>query len=286
MDYHDGMELAAICRKVRCLIVAMIYRAGSGHVGGSLSIVELLTALYYRILHIDPQQPRWDERDRFILSKGHAGPALYAILALKGYFPEPELFTMNRNNTILPSHADMNRTPGVDMTTGALGQGLSCGVGMALAAKMDHKAHRIWVMLGDGENNEGQIWEAAMCAAKYRLDNLSVIIDHNNLQSNGPADPLLGSLAAKWAGFGWDVRRTDGHDLEAARATLEEASRISGQPSVVIAQTVKGKGLSFAENRAESHNMKLNAVQYELALQELAGSNDSEAQTIAARSGA
>lgn len=269
MSCYNEIELAAICRKARRLIVEMIYRAGSGHVGGSLSIVEILTALYYRILKVDPQQPRWSERDRFILSKGHAGPALYTILALKGYFPESELFTMNQNNTILPSHADMNRTPGVDMTTGALGQGLSCGVGMALAAKMDQKTHRIWVMLGDGEINEGQIWEAAMCAAKYRLDNLTVIIDHNNLQSNGPTDPMLGSIADKWASFGWEVFQTDGHDLTATITTLEQAARTVGKPSAIIAHTVKGKGLSFAENRAESHNMKLNAEQFEQALKDL-----------------
>ena len=270
MSQYTEMELADVCRKARRLIVEMVYRAGSGHVGGSLSLVEILTALYYRILKVDPGQPRWDGRDRLILSKGHAGPALYAMLALKGYFPAAELFTMNQGNTILPSHADMNRTPGVDMTTGALGQGLSCGVGMALAAKMDQKTHRIWVILGDGENNEGQIWEAAMCAAKYRLDNLTVIIDHNNLQSNGPADPLLGTLAAKWAGFGWEVLQTDGHDLTANLTTLERATRTTGKPCAVIAQTVKGKGLSFAENRAESHNMKLNPAQFEQALKELA----------------
>jgi transketolase len=266
MSQCNQEELAAICRKARRLIVEMIYRAGSGHVGGSLSTVEILAALYYRVLKVDPKQPRWSERDRFILSKGHAGPALYAILALKGYFPESELFTMNQGNTILPSHVDMNRTPGVDMTTGALGQGLSCGVGMAFAARMDRKTHRIWVMLGDGETNEGQNWEAAMCAAKYRLDNLTVIIDHNHLQSNGPAGPMVGSLADKWTSFGWEVWQTDGHDLAATIATLEQAARTAGKPTAIIAHTIKGKGLPFAENLAESHNMKLNPEQFEQAM--------------------
>ncbi len=269
MKPYDLNELRMISNKVRKLIVQMIYRAGSGHVGGSLSIVELLTVLYFGVLRLDPARPRWSERDRFILSKGHAGPGLYAVLALKGYFPEAELFTMNQGDTILPSHADMNRTPGVDMTTGALGQGLSCGIGMALAAKLDRQDHRVWVLLGDGELNEGQVWEAAMLAAAKQLDNLTVIVDYNKLQSNGATTPLLEPLSQKWAAFGWAVLETDGHDLAAVSRTLAQAAAITDRPTAVIAHTIKGKGLSFAENRAESHNMRLTAAQFEQALAEL-----------------
>jgi transketolase len=273
MSAISNEELRQICAKTRRLIMDMIYQAGSGHVGGALSVVEIIATLYYRTLKIDPSDPRWENRDRFVLSKGHAGPALYAILAQAGFFPEVELMTLNHDGTNLPSHADMRRTRGIDMTTGALGQGLSAAVGMALSAKLDGRANRVFVLLGDGELNEGQNWEAAMTAAKYRLNNLIAVVDDNKLQIDGACLEVmpLEPLAAKWAAFGWQVLEVDGHDLERLAETFDQAATAGDAPVAVLARTHKGRGVSFAEDQVASHNMRLTQEQWEQSRRDLAG---------------
>lgn len=272
MAVVSNTELIRVSQKARRLVMEMIYQAGSGHVGGALSCVEILVTLYYRIMKIDPNNPRWYERDRFIMSKGHAGPALYALLAMKGFFSEDELLTLNHNGTKLPSHVDMNRTPGVDMTAGALGQGLSVGVGMAIAARLNRAKHHVFVLVGDGESNEGQIWEAAMAAAKYKLDNLIAIVDYNKLQIDGACSEVmpLEPLTAKWQAFGWKVIESEGHDFGCLDTAFKEALTITCSPTVIIAHTIKGKGVSFAEGEVASHNMRLTKEEYEIAMTELA----------------
>jgi len=266
-------RLQAWANNARRWIISMVSQAGSGHPGGSLSVVELLVALYEEVLHIDPQRPDLPDRDRMILSKGHAAPALYAVLALKGFFPKDELKTLRKINSILQGHPDMKKTPGVDMTTGSLGQGLSAANGMALAARLDGSPHRVYAVLGDGELQEGQVWEAAMTAAHYRLDNLTAFIDYNRLQIDGPVSEVMNPepLQAKWQSFGWDVQVINGHDFDDILMSVEKARRVVGKPQMIIAETVKGKGVSFMEGKADWHGAAPSEEEARRALAELGG---------------
>lgn len=264
-------EMAAMAKKLRRHIIIMTGKAGSGHPGGSLSAVEIVTALYFRVLRHDPQNPRWPDRDRFILSKGHAAPLLYAVLAERGYFPVEELSTLRRLNSRLQGHADMTSTPGVEMSSGSLGQGLSFGIGVALAGRLDKKDYRVYVLLGDGECDEGQVWEAAMASAHYKLDNLVAIVDHNDLQLDGPNCEIMNlePLPEKWKAFGWHVIEVDGHNLSELLAAFEEAKQVKGKPTAIIAHTVKGKGVSFMEGQVDFHGKAPTPAEVEKALEEL-----------------
>lgn len=264
-------ELELIAARGRCLGMQMVFRAASGHIGGSLSAMDILTELYFEQLRVDPERPQAPERDRFVMSKGHCTPALYSILALRGYFPEKQLELFRSIEGHMSGHPDMVHVPGVDMSTGSLGQGLSAAVGMAIAGKMDSAAYRVYALMGDGEIEEGQIWEAAMSAAKYKLDNLCGIVDVNGLQIDGrTADVMpLEPLDAKFAAFGWNVIKADGHDFDSLRAALAAAKAEKGRPSVILAKTVKGKGVSFMENDPGWHGKAPNAEQYEQAMAEL-----------------
>ena len=254
-----------------------IGRVGVGHVGGSLSVVEALVVLYYRHMRIDPRNPRMEGRDRFVLSKGHAGPALYSVLACKGYFDKSLLETLNQLDTRLPSHCDMNLTPGVDMTAGSLGQGISCAVGIALGARIKKDAARIYCVIGDGESQEGQVWEAAMYAAHMKLDNLIAFTDYNGQQLDAPIDEInsLEPLVDKWRAFGWNVIDVpDGHDVEAIDAAIVRTQSCQGKPSMIILHTVKGQGVSFAvaagaTPTTSNHNMPVSPEQWRQALEEL-----------------
>lgn len=243
----------------RHAIADMIGHAGAGHMGGGYSMLEILLTLYWRVMRIDPARPDWPDRDRFVLSKGHTGPALYAVLAIRGYFPLTELLTLNKNGTNLPSHCDMLKTVGIDMTAGSLGQGLSAAVGMALAGKLDDKDYRVYAMVGDGESNEGQIWEAALLAGHLKLDNLIVFTDYNKFQLDGPTKDIcdLDPLPDKWRAFNWQVFEIDGHDWQAIYDTLQEARKVKGRPTMIVAHTLKGKGHPVYENRTESHYLRI-----------------------------
>ena len=263
------LELTAA--KGRRLGMEMVFRAASGHIGGSFSAMDILTELYFEEMRIDPAAPRAPGRDRFVLSKGHCTPALYSILALRGYFPEKDLELFRSIKGHMSGHPDMAHVPGVDMSTGSLGQGISAAVGMAIAGKLDRMDYRVYALLGDGEIEEGQVWEAAMSAAKYKLDNLCAIVDVNGLQIDGRTADVMPSepLDAKFAAFNWHVIKVDGHDFDALRAAFAEARQVKGQPTVLIAKTVKGKGVSFMENDAGWHGKAPNAEQYEKAMAEL-----------------
>lgn len=264
-------ELELIAARGRCLGMQMVFRAASGHIGGSLSAMDILTELYFEQLRVDPERPQAPERDRFVMSKGHCTPALYSILALRGYFPEKQLELFRSIEGHMSGHPDMVHVPGVDMSTGSLGQGLSAAVGMAIAGKMDSAAYRVYALMGDGEIEEGQIWEAAMSAAKYKLDNLCGIVDVNGLQIDGRTADVMPSepLDAKFAAFGWNVIKADGHDFDSLRAALAAAKAEKGRPSVILAKTVKGKGVSYMENDPGWHGKAPNAEQYEQAMAEL-----------------
>ena len=264
-------ELELIAARGRCLGMQMVFRAASGHIGGSLSAMDILTELYFEQLRVDPERPQAPERDRFVMSKGHCTPALYSILALRGYFPEKQLELFRSIEGHMSGHPDMVHVPGVDMSTGSLGQGLSAAVGMAIAGKMDSAAYRVYALMGDGEIEEGQIWEAAMSAAKYKLDNLCAIVDVNGLQIDGRTADVMPSepLDAKFAAFGWNVIKADGHDFGSLRAALAAAKAEKDRPSVILAKTVKGKGVSFMENDPGWHGKAPNAEQYEQAMAEL-----------------
>ncbi len=259
MDQNTRITLERKARLIRRMTLESIANLGVGHVGGSMSIVELLTVLYYRQMHIDPKQPRMDNRDWFVLSKGHAGPALYSVLADRGFFHSDWLKTLNVVGTNLPSHADRNRTPGIDMTTGSLGQGLSAAIGIALGLRMDKKESFVYACIGDGESQEGQIWEAAMAAPHYKLDRLIAFTDFNKMQIDGMTADIMGleDIAAKWTAFNWHVQRIDGHDVAAIDDAIENAKRVQGKPSMIIMDTVKGKGAAFAEHNLGNHNMPL-----------------------------
>lgn len=269
----DVKELQGIARRVRQHVLRAVHHAKGGHIGGPLSAVDMLTALYFSVLRVDPRRPWWPERDRFILSKGHAAIALYAVLAERGFFPVEELWTFDAINSRLQGHPDMTVTPGVDMSTGSLGQGLSAGAGMALGAKLKGLSFHTYVMLGDGECQEGQIWEAAMFAAQYGLDNLTAIVDQNGLSQWGeerPPHDVVPRLAEKWAAFGWRVRQVDGHNLTAFIETCR-LPREPGRPVVILARTVKGKGVSFMENDFNWHSRVPTDDELAAALAELAG---------------
>jgi transketolase len=264
-------ELRLKATAIRRHIVRMVAAAASGHPGGSLSAADILAALYFRVLRVDPGNPNWPGRDRFVLSKGHAAPALYAALAERGFFPVEELTGLRGIGSHLQGHPDRKGTPGVDASTGSLGQGLSIAVGLALAGRLDKADWRVYALLGDGEIQEGQVWEAAMAAAHYGLDNLTAFLDHNGLQIDGPVGEVMGiePVVDKWQAFGWHVISIDGHDLGAILRACAEAAATRGRPSIIIAATVKGRGVSFMENRPEWHGKAPGAEQAEAALREL-----------------
>lgn len=259
--------------KIRQDIIEMLTRAKSGHPGGSLSAADILAVLYFSVMKVDPANPGWPDRDRFVLSKGHAAPVLYAALAEKGYFPRQELLNLRQTGHFLQGHPDMRKVPGVDMSTGSLGQGISAAAGMALAGKIDHKSFRVFCLLGDGEVAEGLVWEAAMAAAHYKLDNLTAILDYNGLQIDGTNEEVMNSapLADKWRAFGWNVLHTDGHDLAGLQSALEKAIDYKEKPTIIIAKTIKGKGVSFMENQVGWHGNAPNPEQAAIALAELRG---------------
>lgn len=267
----SSTELKRKANTIRQDIIKMLLSSKSGHPGGSLSASEILTTLYFQEMNVDPQNPRWEERDRFVLCKGHAAPVLYAALAEKGYFPKEELLGLRQTGHMLQGHPDMRKTPGVDMSTGSLGQGLSAANGIALAGKLDGKSYRVYALLGDGEMAEGQVWEAAMAAAHYKLDNLTAVLDLNGLQIDGPTDSVMSSapLPEKWRAFGWHVIEVDGHNVEELLSAYAEARQVKGKPTMIIAHTVKGKGVSFMENQAGWHGNAPNPEQAAQALKEL-----------------
>ena len=271
MEATSARALAVTAQRARILAMDMVHTAGSGHIGGSLSVMDLLTTLYFHTMRVDPQHPRDPGRDRFVLSKGHCTPALYAVLALRGYFPPEDCRLFRSIQGHMSGHPDMRHVPGVDMSTGSLGQGISAAVGMALAGKLDKAPWRVYAVLGDGEVEEGQVWEAAMAAAKYRLDNLCAFVDVNGLQIDGKTADVMPSepLDAKFAAFGWNVIKADGHDIDSLRAAFAAARAEKDRPSVILAKTVKGKGVSFIENAAGWHGKAPNAEQYERAVAEL-----------------
>ncbi len=274
MKKRNVEELKALSHQMRKTVLTMIYQAGSGHPGGSLSAADLMTALYFREMNVDPENPKWEDRDRFVLSKGHVAPIQYACLAARGFFPEEVLYTLRQEGSILQGHPDMKKCPGIDISTGSLGQGLACAVGMAIAGKRDHKDYRVYAMIGDGESQEGEIWEAAQTASKYQLDNLVVIVDNNKLQSDGVTEEVMpvGDLAKKFEIFGFDSREIDGHAMEEIVEALD-AARIAqnGRPKCIVANTIKGKGVSFMENQIAWHGSAPNKEQYERAMKELEG---------------
>ena len=264
-------ELQATAHELRCLTLRAIHMAGSGHVGGSLSAADIVAALYFSVLRIDPQRPDWADRDRFVLSKGHGCPIVYAALAKRGYFPIEELWTLRKLGSRLQGHPDMRKTPGIDATTGSLGQGVSVAVGMALGAKHQRKNYRVYAIMGCGEQQEGQVWEAAMAAAHYCLDNLIGIVDYNTLQIDGcNADIMkIAPLADKWRAFGWHVLEINGHDMAQILHALTQASSNQGKPTVIIAHTIKGKGVSFMENEVKWHSAVLTKELFDLTMAEL-----------------
>ncbi|MBI4371997.1 MAG: transketolase [Elusimicrobia bacterium] len=264
-------DLRELIRRMRVDIIRMIEAAGSGHPGGSLSVIDLLAVLYWKFLKHDPRRPNWPERDRLILSKGHACPALYAVMAQRGYFPAEELPSLRKLDSPLQGHPDRLRLPGIEFSSGSLGQGLSVGLGMALAAKLDKAAWKTYVVLGDGELQEGQVWEAFMAAPKFKLDNLVAIVDHNNGQIDGPVQQVmdLEPLADKLRAFNWDVQAIDGHDLAAVEKALSAASAAGGRPRAIIAKTVKGKGVSFMEHNIAWHGSAPKKADADKAVQEI-----------------
>ncbi len=275
----DTKELKHICAELRCDILEMIHRAGSGHPGGSLSSVEILTALYFGdIIKVDPENPDWDDRDRFILSKGHINPALYAVLARKGFFPTEWLMTLRRLGSHLQGHPHASLVPGMDCSSGSLGQGLSVANGIAKAMKFRGKDARVYCLMGDGELQEGQIWEAAMTAVHYKLDNVCGIVDYNLVQLDGTTDEVmtLGDVPAKWRSFGWNVIECDGHDVESIIAAFRQAEATKGVPSVLVAHTIKGKGVSFMEGQCDWHGAAPNDDQLSIALDEIRKAYDEE----------
>ena len=263
--------LEKIANDIRIGIIEQVYQAQSGHPGGSLSCADILAVLYFNQMNIDPKKPNDPLRDRFVLSKGHCSPALYATLARKGYFGEEALATFRKIDSNLQGHPDMNKVPGVDMTTGSLGQGLSAAVGMAIASKMDSAGCRVYCLLGDGEIEEGQVWEAAMSASKNKLDNLCAILDYNHLQIDGKVEDVAGlvDVEAKWESFGFKVINVDGHNIEQLIQAFSIARHQKGMPSIIIANTIKGKGVSFMENEVSWHGRAPSKEQYEQAMDEL-----------------
>ena len=267
----DIKELEKQANEVRKRIIEQVYSAQSGHPGGALSIAYILTVLYFKELNIDEKNPKMENRDRVVLSKGHACAALYACLAMRGYFEEDKLQGFRKINQMLQGHPDMKKILGVDMTTGSLGQGLSCANGMAIAGKLDKKDYRVYCILGDGEIEEGQIWEAAMTSNKYKLDNLCVIVDNNNLQIDGTIDEVMSSkpIDEKFKSFGFQIIKIDGHNIEEIIKAFEVAKNVKDKPTCIIAKTIKGKGVSFMENKAVWHGKAPNEEEYIKAIKEL-----------------
>ena len=266
---YDSLKETA--RRVRVGIIEGVYHAACGHPGGSLSIADILTYLYFEELNVRPNEPKWQGRDRFVLSKGHTAPALYAVLAERGFFPKEDLKTLRHIDSYLQGHPDMKGTPGVDMSTGSLGLGISAACGMALSAKISGDTYRVYTVLGDGESEEGQVWEAAMFAAHYKLDNLCVILDWNGLQIDGPITEVMNPTPhdKKFEAFGFHVISIDGHDFASIEAAFEEAKTVKGKPTAIIAKTTKGKGVSYMENAVEWHGAAPKEDLYLQALKEL-----------------
>ena len=267
----DIKELECKAKEIRKNIIEEVYFAKSGHPGGSLSIADIMSVLYFDELNIDVNNPRWEDRDRVVLSKGHCSPALYAALAEKGFIDKSELKNFRKLESNLQGHPDMNKIPGVDMTTGSLGQGLSVANGMAISAKLDNKDYRVYCIMGDGEIEEGQVWEAAMASNKYKLDNLCVIVDNNNLQIDGTIEEVMSSypIDEKFRSFGFNVINIDGNNTEEIQKAFKEAKNCKGMPTCIIAKTIKGKGVSFMENQVGWHGKAPNEEQYKMAMEEL-----------------
>ena len=271
MTANEIKELSILACKVRMGIIESTNAAKCGHPGGSMSAAEMFTYLYFKELNVDPTNPKWEDRDRFVLSKGHTAPGLYSALALRGFFPVEDLLTLRKAGSYLQGHPNMNTVPGVDMSTGSLGQGISTACGMALAAKKQNKTNRVYTLLGDGEIQEGQVWEACMFASHYNLDNLCVIVDNNGLQIDGDISKVMSPypIDKKLEAFGFHVTVIDGHDFNQIEAALNEAKTIKGQPSAIVMKTTKGKDVSFMENDAGWHGKATNAAEYEKAMTEL-----------------
>ena len=269
LDQESQKALVEKANEIRALTLDAIGYLGVGHIGGSMSLVEVLTLLYYRHMKVDPKNPRMRDRDQLVLSKGHAGPTLYSILADKGFFPKEWLHTLNKGGTRLPSHCDRNLTPGVDMTTGSLGQGLSAAIGIALGNRIDGIDREVYAIIGDGESNEGQVWEAAQAGSQFKLDHIIAFTDYNKLQLDGFMYEIMNieDLTAKWESFGWFVQRVNGHDFAEMDLAVENAKAEKSRPSMIILDTIKGKGVPFAENQVSNHNMKFD---YGTALQVIA----------------
>lgn len=271
MDATLNKQLQITACKVRMGIIEGVYNAKSGHPGGSLSIADLLTYLYFAKLNVDPKNPKLEARDRVVLSKGHCAPGLYSVLAQRGFFPEEELKSLRHVGAMLQGHPDMKGTPGVDMSTGSLGQGISAACGMALSAKLSAADYKVYAILGDGEIEEGQVWEAAMFAAHYQLDNLVAIVDHNGLQIDGKITEVCSPepITDKFAAFGWHVIKMDAHDFDSIQKAFDEAENIAGKPVAIVQCSTKGKGVSFMENNVAWHGAAPNKEQYEQAVAEL-----------------
>lgn len=271
MDAAAKRELMLTAAKVRKGIIEGVFNAKSGHPGGSLSIADVLTYLYFKEMNIDPKDPKNPNRDRFVLSKGHTAPGLYSVLAQRGYFPVEDLKTLRKADSYLQGHPDMKKIPGVDMSTGSLGQGISAAVGMALSAKLSGDSYRVYTALGDGEIEEGQVWEAAMFAAAKHLDNLVAIVDNNNLQIDGPIDQVNSPypIPEKFAAFGWHVININGHDFDSIEAAFIEAKTIKGKPVAIISKSIKGKGVSYMTNNVAWHGAAPNQEQYDIAMSEI-----------------
>ena len=267
----NNLELSKIANEVRKGVIKSTHSAKSGHPGGSLSVADIITYLYFEEMNVDPKNPQWADRDRFVLSKGHVAPALYATLAEKGFFPKEDLLTLRHVGSYLQGHPDMKGIPGVDMSSGSLGQGVSCAAGMALAAKMDNKDYRVYAVTGDGEIQEGQIWEAAMFAGARNLDNLVVIVDNNNLQIDGSVEEVCSPypIDKKFEAFNFHVINVDAHDFDALDKAFKEARDTKGMPTAIVAKSTKGKGVSFMENKASWHGTAPNDEQYAVAMEEL-----------------
>ena len=267
------MKLEERSNQIRINIINMLEKSQSGHPGGSLSLAEIMSVLYFKEMNIDPTNPKWEDRDRFVLSKGHGAPVLYAALAEKGFFPKEELNSLRKIDSMLQGHPDMKGTPGVDMTTGSLGQGLAAANGMALAGKIDNKDFRVYSIIGDGECQEGLIWEAAMLAAHYKLDNLTVFLDYNGLQIDGKNKDIMNidPIDEKFKSFGWNVLKIDGHSIDEITEAIDKAKKTKEQPTIIIANTFKGKGVSFMENQAGWHGKAPSADEASKALEELGG---------------
>ncbi|MFW3146481.1 MAG: transketolase [Thermoplasmatota archaeon] len=278
MDYLQDLdsslpELKYLAQEARRWIVRMTHEAGSGHPGGSLSSVEILTSLYFRVMRHDPENPLWEDRDRFVLSKGHGAPVLYTMLAMSGYFDKEELLTLRKLGSRLQGHPSMNKTPGIDMSTGSLGQGLSIAIGMALGGRLDRRDYRVFCLLGDGEIQEGQVWEAAMAATHYKVDNLCAVLDRNQLQIDGPTEKIMSiePVFPKFKAFGWHVIEVNGHDFKELLRAFREAETYKGKPTIIIANTIKGKGVSFMEGSLKFHGKSPTKEELEQALSELGG---------------